>query len=73
MASCRCAPTSASGMRAMEGSDTEVWWKVASASRWRSGEEGEVKRNTGREIRVCVNHRAQYGVPEGPVRATLIP
>lgn len=46
IASYRCAPISASGIDAMDGSVGVVWWKIASASRWRDGEDGAVNWKT---------------------------
>lgn len=51
MASKRCWPSASSGIRAMEGSETEVLEKMARASRCRSGAEGAVNWKTAGPVR----------------------
>jgi hypothetical protein len=46
MDSYRCAPTALSGKEEMDGSSTLVRLKIASASRWREGEDGAVNWKT---------------------------
>lgn len=46
MASYRCAPTALSGIAVIDGSETSVPRKTASASRCRSGEDGAVNWKT---------------------------